>query len=87
MRINRFNRFIAAPLLLLLSNIAVGHGALSGDEDTCVLSVGPYRMHFSGYQPSGSGSDEFCEDIPATGQAGAGVVLVCSMCICSCRYR
>ena len=68
MRINRFIRFIAAPLLLLLSNVAAGHGALSGDEDTCVLSVGPYRMHFSGYQPSGSGSDEFCEDIPATGQ-------------------
>lgn len=47
---------------------AFGHGALSGDDDACKLSIGPYSMHFIGYQPSQSGNTEFCEDIPNTGQ-------------------
>ena len=27
------------------------HGGLALAEDMCVLTVGPYRMHFTGYQP------------------------------------
>jgi plastocyanin len=50
------------------TSVGWGHGALSGAEDTCVLSVGQYQMHFTGYQPRESGNTEFCEDIPATGQ-------------------
>jgi hypothetical protein len=53
---------------LLLAGAAWGHGALSGDADTCKLAVGPYFMHFTGYQPGASGNTEFCEDIPGTGQ-------------------
>jgi hypothetical protein len=46
---------------------AFAHGGLSMDEDTA--SVGPYLMHFVGYQPdSASGPKEFCEDIPETGR-------------------
>ncbi len=47
---------------------ALAHGALSMDEDACKLAVGPYFMHFTGYQPSSAGNQEFCEDIPNTGQ-------------------
>ena len=57
-----------AIFLLICCNTAFGHGALSGDADTCTLSVGPYRMHFTGYQPTDAGNQEFCEDIPGTGQ-------------------
>jgi hypothetical protein len=47
----------------------LAHGGLSMDEDTCKLRVGPYVMHFVGYQPdSPSGPKEFCEDIPETGR-------------------
>ena len=52
---------MAAPM-------AMAHGGLSMDQDKCVLRVGPYFMHFAGYQPSSSGATEFCEDIPAAGQ-------------------
>ena len=58
---------LGAPGLLGWS-AALGHGALSMDEDACKLAVGPYFMHFTGYQPSSAGNQEFCEDIPNTGQ-------------------
>lgn len=58
----------AALLALLPARVVLGHGALSGDADTCTLAIGPFKMHFTGYQPTESGNQEFCEDIPATGQ-------------------
>lgn len=58
----------AALLALLHASMVFGHGALSGDADTCTLAIGPFKMHFTGYQPTESGNQEFCEDIPATGQ-------------------
>jgi hypothetical protein len=43
------------------------HGGLSMDKDTCKLRIGPYMMHFTGYQPARDAAKEFCEDIPSTG--------------------
>jgi hypothetical protein len=37
-------------------------------EDMCKLTVGPYMMHFTGYQPGNTQQKQFCEDIPGTGQ-------------------
>jgi hypothetical protein len=37
------------------------------ENDVCKLRVGPYMMHFTGYQPKTSPELEFCEDIPGTG--------------------
>ncbi len=34
----------------------------------CKLRVGPYIMHFTGYQPNSRPEREFCEDIPGTGR-------------------
>lgn len=47
---------------------AYAHGGLSMAEDMCKLTVGPYTMHFTGYQPESSQEQEFCEDIPNTGR-------------------
>lgn len=44
------------------------HGGLSLADDMCKLTVGPYTMHFTGYQPESTQEKEFCEDIPATGR-------------------
>lgn len=55
-------------LTALLSSQAYAHGGLSMAEDMCKLTVGPYMMHFSGYQPENTQDKQFCEDIPATGQ-------------------
>jgi hypothetical protein len=49
------------------STQAHAHGGLSMAEDMCKLTVGPYMMHFTGYQPSRTQETQFCEDIPATG--------------------
>ena len=43
------------------------HGGLALAEDMCVLTVGPYTMHFTGYQPL-TQEQEFCEDIPEIGK-------------------
>lgn len=63
------SRLSVAAALALCCGGALAHGGLSMDEDTCKLRVGPYLMHFVGYQPdSASGPKEFCEDIPETGR-------------------
>lgn len=44
------------------------HGGLSLAEDMCKLTIGPYTMHFTGYQPESTQEQEFCEDIPLVGR-------------------
>lgn len=44
------------------------HGGLSLAEDMCKLTIGPYTMHFTGYQPESTQEQEFCEDIPMVGR-------------------
>ncbi|MGH8579836.1 MAG: hypothetical protein ACREVK_06875 [Gammaproteobacteria bacterium] len=48
---------------------AWAHGGVSIEFDKCVLKIGSYLMHFTGYQPETSGGTEFCEDIPGAGHA------------------
>lgn len=52
---------------VLFTSQARAHGGLSMAEDMCKLTIGPYMMHFTGYQPEESQAKQFCEDIPATG--------------------
>ncbi len=52
----------------LCSTQAQAHGGLALAEDMCRLTIGPYNMHFTGYQPDNTRNKEFCEDIPATGR-------------------
>jgi hypothetical protein len=57
-------------LAALFANTAVyAHGGVSIELDTCVLKIGSYRMHLTGYQPETALGEEFCEDIPETGNA------------------
>lgn len=58
----------AALVLTLIGSGAQGHGGVSVERDTCLLTIGPYRMHFTGYQPRVRGGTEFCEDIPAVAE-------------------
>lgn len=66
-------RAIAGLLALLcacaLPATAWAHGGVSIEDDKCILRLGSYVMHFTGYQPEQSGAQEFCEDIPVTGLA------------------
>jgi len=55
---------------MLFANTAVyAHGGVSIEFDTCVLKIGSYRIHLTGYQPETAMGEEFCEDIPKTGNA------------------
>jgi hypothetical protein len=55
-------------LALPLSTHVHAHGGLSLADDICKLTIGPYTMHFTGYQPESTQEKEFCEDIPAVGR-------------------
>ena len=45
------------------------HGGVSVEDDTCIMTIGPYKAHFTGYQPALRASQEFCEDIPVVADA------------------
>ncbi|ATQ66681.1 hypothetical protein CQW49_01285 [Methylosinus trichosporium OB3b] len=58
-------------LLAFLSGIATAgyafaHDGVKLEQDTCVLKVGPVKVHFIGYQNKGE-PQEFCDDIARTG--------------------
>nr|BAM38062.1 hypothetical protein [Haliea sp. ETY-NAG] len=46
----------------------MAHGGLAMEFDQCKLTIGPYYMHFSGYQKGDSKNTEFCEDMPFVAQ-------------------
>lgn len=62
-------RGLAAWLLamVLSASAAQAHGGVGMVDKRCVLRIGPDIMFFTGYQPQNS-RDEFCDDIPSTGQ-------------------
>jgi len=60
--------FLMLAIGSLFSSQAQAHGGLALAEDMCRLTIGPYNMHFTGYQPDNTRNKEFCEDIPATGR-------------------
>jgi hypothetical protein len=64
-----FLRGLAAWLLatVLLTSAAYAHGGVGMQDNRCVLRIGPDLMFFTGYQPQSS-REEFCDDIPSTGQ-------------------
>ena len=47
-------------LALPLSTQVHAHGGLSLADDICKLTIGPYTMHFTGYQPESTQEKEFC---------------------------
>lgn len=61
--------FLLAATLMVCAPLSFGHGGVSAEDDVCVLRVGPYKAHFTGYQPEKRATQEFCEDIPVVGKA------------------
>jgi hypothetical protein len=64
--------FWVCIISMMQSGVAMAHGGVSMEEDLCVMKLGTYRSHFTGYQPEKRSTQEFCEDIPEIGN----VVLV-----------
>lgn len=58
---------VCAALLSALAGNVQGHGGVSVEEDVCIMKLGDMRSHFTGYIPESRSTQEFCEDIPDTG--------------------
>ncbi len=74
-------REIGAAALLLVAalshpDVAVAHGATSGEDDPCLRRVGEKVVHFSAYQPQYQLKDQYCTDIPKEGDTFLVVDLV-----------
>lgn len=60
--------YIAACMgMAMMVETAEAHGGVSMENDVCLMKLGPYRSHFTGYQPEKRSTQEFCENIPETG--------------------
>lgn len=55
---------LAFLILMSLTQLVLAHGGVSMEDDVCIIDVGEYRAHFTGYQPKLRATQEFCEDIP-----------------------
>jgi len=55
--------------LLLLAGAAFASGGVILKGDVCTIEVGFYDANFTVYQPSSSGNEEFCEDLPNIGES------------------
>jgi len=62
------------PLILGLGITAIGIGsALAGGglvlkNDACIIEIDFYSAHFTAYQPNTRGNEQFCQELPDTGE-------------------
>ena len=54
---------------LLVSGAVSASGGVILRGDVCTIEVGFYAATFTAYQPQTSGNEEFCEDLPDTGES------------------
>ena len=74
-------RGIAALGLLLVAVLshpdeATAHGAVNGEDDPCLRRIGEQVVHFNAYQPQYQVKDQYCTDIPQSGDTFLVVDLV-----------
>jgi len=68
-KITFYALMLSFATVLSSANNAWAHGGVSVEEDKCVIRIGPFIAHFTGYQPEARATQEFCEDIPVVGKA------------------
>ena len=59
---------LVACLMIIAPGCLFGHGGVVVEEDLCVIDIGPFRAHFTIYQPQTRASEEFCEEVPDLGE-------------------
>ena len=74
-------RGIVALGLLLVAvlshpDVAAAHGAVNGEDDPCLRRIGEQVVHFNAYQPQYQVKDQYCTDIPQSGDTFLVVDLV-----------
>jgi hypothetical protein len=58
---------IAALLMFACSTRLFAAGAVVGEAGSCMIEIGIYTAHFTIYQSDTRSNQEFCEDLPDTG--------------------
>lgn len=53
----------------LATGAVFGHGGVSVKDDVCIIMIGRYKAHFTGYLPKERATQEFCEDIPVASES------------------
>ena len=69
----KFDQFVCCLLLSAgLFTLPVGSSQAGGgvvlEDDVCIIWIDFYSAHFTAYQPDSSGNEQFCEDLPDTGE-------------------
>ena len=54
---------------MLMPTLSLSHGGVVLEEDICLIKVGFYQAHFTIFQPETRQHEQFCEDLPDTGDA------------------
>jgi len=54
---------------LFIAGAALASGGVILKGDVCTIEIGFYEAEFTAYQPQTSGNEEFCEDLPDTGES------------------
>ena len=63
------SRVILSAMFLLCPASAVrAGGGLVLEGDVCIVWIDFYSAHFTAYQPSVSGNEQFCQSLPDTGE-------------------
>lgn len=61
--------FLAAFIGLALPAHAIAHGSVSAEDDLCLIEIGYFKAHFKIYLPDREGHEQYCEDLPSTGDS------------------
>lgn len=65
----RLLTFCLALCLAYSEQAALAHGGVVLEDDLCVINIGYLKAHFKIYLPRERQRQEFCEDIPSTGES------------------
>lgn len=61
-------RLITLLLLVTIAGSTLAGGGVILRDDVCIITIGFYEAHFTAYQPTNRGNEEFCHDFPDIGE-------------------
>ncbi len=72
-RIRKFSKYLLSTCSSVILLLLPGAGAQAGgglvlEDDVCIIWIDFYSAHFTAYQPGSSGNEQFCEQLPNTGE-------------------
>lgn len=60
--------FSSLTIMSLSFSMALAGGGMVLKNDACIIEIDFYSAHFTAYQPETSGNEQFCQQLPDTGE-------------------